>query len=97
MVLFTVLHPLALISALIYDLFVHRRAQGRIALPADDAESAPHRPRHEREHERGVPSPSPTRTAPQAHGLGSGHGHGQRQEQPGPGPREVDVAGAWGA
>ncbi|KAF8838163.1 hypothetical protein BDN67DRAFT_971970 [Paxillus ammoniavirescens] len=36
-VLFTVLHPIALLSALIYDQLSHRR-QGGIALPPDDAD-----------------------------------------------------------
>ncbi|KAN0098090.1 hypothetical protein V8E55_002536 [Tylopilus felleus] len=82
-VLFTVLHPLALISALVYDQLAHR--QGRIALPPDDA-SVPQEPRHER---RGRSSPSPQ---PHAVGLTDA----QRQERPGPGPREVDVETAWG-
>lgn len=38
-ILFTVLHPLALLSALIYDQFSNR--QGRIALPSDDADQDP--------------------------------------------------------
>ncbi|KAI9464864.1 hypothetical protein HD554DRAFT_2026219 [Boletus coccyginus] len=46
-VLFTVLHPLALLSALIYDQLSGRR--GRIALPPDDASPhGPHGPRQER-------------------------------------------------
>ncbi|KAG6375320.1 hypothetical protein JVT61DRAFT_3547 [Boletus reticuloceps] len=56
-VLFTVLHPLGLISMLIYDQLSHRR--GRIALPPDDAPVS----RRSRRDQR-APSPQP-------HGLGS--------------------------
>lgn len=41
-VLFTVLHPIALLSVLVYDHFVRR--EGRIALPPDEAgRAAPER------------------------------------------------------
>ncbi|KAH0839375.1 hypothetical protein J3R83DRAFT_69 [Lanmaoa asiatica] len=60
-VLFTVLHPLVLITALVYDQLSRR--QGRIALPPDDAERAapvqrPAPARHER-HEQPSSTPQP--------------------------------------
>lgn len=35
-VLFTVLHPLALVSTIMHDIFFKQRQRGAIALPADD-------------------------------------------------------------
>ncbi|KAG9309765.1 hypothetical protein JVU11DRAFT_10139 [Chiua virens] len=74
-VLFTVLHPLALITALVYDQLSHR--QGQIALAEDDADSRRRPARH------GQASPTP-----QAHGLGLAHG--SRQEEPGPREVDVE-------